>query len=179
MARNQGQHPTPAPLAAAEELDGLIEGYREGSTAVIGLLQDVHTLYGYLPEEALERVSGRLGVPLSRLYSMATFYSSFRLTPRGRHRVCVCVGTACHVKGAARIVEGLERDLGVHPGETTADGEFTVETVNCLGACALAPLVIVDEEYHGRMDPKKASRAARDAAAGKAEGEGEGTVPAA
>jgi NADH:ubiquinone oxidoreductase subunit E len=179
MARTQGQHSKPAPQAAPDALDNLIAGYREGTTAVIGLLQDVHHLYGYLPEEALERVSERLGVPMSRLYSLATFYSSFRLTPRGRHRVCVCVGTACHVKGSARIVEGLERDLGVRPGETTADGEFTVETVNCLGACALAPLIIVDEEYHGRMDPKKASRAARDAAAGTAGGGGEGTVPAA
>jgi NADH-quinone oxidoreductase subunit E len=169
MAREWVRPPVPADPHAGE-LDTLIERHRAGATAVIGLLQDVHRLYGYLPEEALGLVSRRLDVPLSRLYSLATFYSSFRLTPTGRHRVCVCVGTACHVKGAARIVESLERDLGVRPGETTADGEFTVETVNCLGACALAPLVVVDEDYHGRMDPKKASRAARDAAAG--------TVPA-
>ena len=141
-----------------EGLQALLDRYSGRKNAVIALLQDIAKLYGYLPEEALEEVSASMGVPLTRLYSIATFYSSFRLTPMGKHRVCVCVGTACHVKGAAKIVDALERDLGVKPGDTTADGQYTVETVACLGACALAPLVVVDEEYHGKMDPKKTSK---------------------
>ena len=152
-----------------EGLQGILDRYSGRKNAVIGLLQDIARQYGYLPEEALEEVSAAMGVPLSRLYSLAKFYSSFRLTPMGKHRVCVCVGTACHVKGAAKIVDAIERDLGVKPGETTADGEFTVETVACLGACALAPLVVVDEEYHGKMDPKKASKLVQGSS-GRAEG---------
>lgn len=146
---------------APDALDAIIERYRALPAATIGLLQEIHREFGYLPEDALERVSEVLDIPLSRLFSLATFFTSFRLSPVGRHRVCVCVGTACHVKGAAKIVDALQRDLQVSPGETTTDGEFTLETVNCLGACALAPLVVVDDEYHGRMDPKKASRIAK------------------
>jgi NADH:ubiquinone oxidoreductase subunit E len=141
-----------------EGLQSLIDRYRGREAAVIALLQDISRQYGYLPEEALQEVSAQLGIPLSRLYSLATFYSSFRLKPMGKHRICVCVGTACHVKGAAKIVDAMERDLGITPGRTTEDGLFTLETVNCLGACALAPLVVLDEEYHGKMDARKASR---------------------
>ena len=141
-----------------EGLQELIDGYRHRPNAVIGLLQDIGKKYGYLPEEALEKVSSDLSIPASRLYSLATFYSSFRLEPIGKHRVCVCVGTACHVKGASKIVDALERDLQIKAGDTTADGMFTLETVNCLGACALAPLVVVDEDYHGRMDSKTVSK---------------------
>lgn len=156
-----------------DQLQALLEKYRGRKTAVIGLLQDMARQFGYLPEDALERVSTEMDIPLSRLYSLATFYSSFRLKPMGRHRVCVCVGTACHVKGATNIVEAVERDLGVKAGDTTPDGEFTLETVACLGACALAPLVVLDADYHGKMDSRKASRLlkgdARPAAAPPAE----------
>jgi NADH:ubiquinone oxidoreductase subunit E len=97
-------------------------------------------------------------VPISIFYSLATFYSSFRLEPIGRKHVCVCVGTACHVRGAAKIVETLERDLQIEAGETSKDGNYTLETVNCVGACALGPLVTVNGEYHGKMDQKKITR---------------------
>ncbi|OHD70327.1 MAG: hypothetical protein A2177_04150 [Spirochaetes bacterium RBG_13_68_11] len=182
MERNPGrgrQTANAAAPAAPDALGAIIERYRARPAAIIGLLQDVHRQFGYLPEEALERVARELDIPLSRLFSLATFYTSFRLTPTGRHRVCVCVGTACHVKGAARIVDALQRDLQVGPGETTADGEFTLETVNCLGACALAPLVVVDDEYHGRMDPKKASRIAQASAEAATKCTDGGAVPAA
>jgi NADH-quinone oxidoreductase subunit E len=96
-------------------------------------------------------VSQRFQVPLTQIYSLATFYRAFILTPRGRHLVTVCTGTACHVKGAASILNTLERELAVKPGETTSDKKYTLETVNCLGSCALAPLVVIDSHYHGRM----------------------------
>ena len=138
-----------------ERVEPILESYRSEKGTVIGVLQDIHDTYGYLPEEVLRHVSKELVVPLSTLYSLATFYSSFRLEPMGKHHVRACVGTACHVKGAPLVVDTLERNLAVKAGETTADGRFTLDTVNCLGACALAPLVVVDEEYHGKMDQKK------------------------
>ncbi|MBT3274939.1 MAG: NAD(P)H-dependent oxidoreductase subunit E [Spirochaetales bacterium] len=140
-----------------EKLPELIEKYRVENGTVIGLLQDIHDEYTYLPEEVLESVSKEIEVPLSTLYSLATFYSTFRLEPMGKHHICTCVGTACHVKGAPFVVDSIERELNIKAGETTEDGNFTFDTVNCLGACALAPLVIVDEDYHGKMDQKKAS----------------------
>ena len=119
------------------------------------LLQDVQSHYGYLPQEVLKAVSRRIDVPLARLYTLATFYRSFSLTPRGKHEVCVCTGTACHVRGAKTILEHLQRSLGVKSGETTPDGEFTLVSVNCLGACALGPVMVVDGEYHGKMTVAK------------------------
>jgi NADH-quinone oxidoreductase subunit E len=99
----------------------------------------------------LEEVSQRLQIPLTRIYYLATFYRAFSLTPRGRHLVTVCTGTACHVKGAASILNTMERELKVKAGETTSDKEYTLETVNCLGSCAQAPLVVIDGAYHGKM----------------------------
>ena len=145
-------------MVETDKLHSLITKYNDENGTVIGLLQDIHEAYGFLPEEILNRVSAEIDVPLSTLYSLATFYSSFRLEPMGKHHICTCVGTACHVKGAPFVVETLERELGIKAGETTADGEYTFDTVNCLGACALAPLVVVDNEYHGKMDQKKAQK---------------------
>lgn len=142
----------------AEKLQSIINNYRQNNTSLIGLLQDITEEYGYIPEDKLEVVSSETGVPLSRLYSLCTFYASLRLEPLGKHQCSVCVGTACHVRGAGQVVEEIERDLGISAGETTPDGEFTLETVNCLGACALGPLVVIDGEYHGKMDPRKISR---------------------
>ncbi len=122
---------------------------------MIGLLQDLQEAYGYLPEEKLMTVSGELDVPLSRLFSLVTFYTTFRLQPMGKHHVCACVGTACHVRGATTIVDTIERELHVKAGETTEDGKFTVDTVNCLGACALAPLITMNNEPHGKMTQSK------------------------
>ncbi len=138
-----------------DKLPELIQKYRDENGTVIGLLQDIHEAYGYLPEETLHRVSDEIEVPLSTLYSLATFYSSFRLEPMGEHHIRTCVGTACHVKGAPFVVETIERELGIKAGETTPDGKFTFDTVNCLGACALAPLVVIDDEYYGKMDQNK------------------------
>jgi NADH-quinone oxidoreductase subunit E len=142
----------------AEKLQTIIGNYKQGNTSLIGLLQDMSTEYGYIPEDKLEIVSDQAGVALSRLYSLCTFYASLRLEPMGEHYCAVCVGTACHVRGAPQVVEEIERNLGIKAGETTEDGKFTLETVNCLGACALGPLVVIDGEYHGKMDPRKVSR---------------------
>ena len=141
-----------------DKLQPLIERYKNQAGTVIGLLQDIHEELGYLPEEVLRDVSDEIDVPLSTLFSLATFYSSFRLEPIGKHHICTCVGTACHVKGAPFVVETIERELKIKAGETTDDGMFTLDTVNCLGACALAPLVVVDDEYHGKMDQKKVAK---------------------
>ena len=122
----------------------------EGGSLVM-LLQSIQGRYGYLPREVLKAASRRLDVPLARLYGLATFYRSFSLKPRGKHEVCVCTGTACHVRGAALILEQLKRRLGVESGETTDDGLFTLVSVNCLGACALGPVMVVDGVYHGKV----------------------------
>lgn len=123
--------------------------------SLVMLLQEVQQRYGYLPREVLKAISREIGVPLARLYGLATFYRSFSLTPRGKHEVCVCTGTACHVRGAATILEHLQRRLGVASGGTTADGQVTLVTVNCLGACALGPVLVLDGKYHGKMTVAK------------------------
>ena len=122
---------------------------------LISLLQDLQSRYGYLPREVLEWVSGETGIALSRMFGVITFYAQFSLEKKGEHLVRCCQVTACHVKGAARITDTISRELGIEAGETSADGEFTFETVNCLGACALAPLIVVDEEYYGKMSQEK------------------------
>lgn len=138
-----------------EKLQNILERYKAERGTLIGLLQDLQEAYGYLPEEKLMTVSGELDVPLSRLFSLVTFYTTFRLQPMGKHHVCACVGTACHVRGATTIVDTIERELHVKAGETTEDGKFTVDTVNCLGACALAPLITMNNEPHGKMTQSK------------------------
>ena len=122
---------------------------------LVSVLQDVQVEYRYLPQEALEQVSDGLDVPLSQVYSVATFFKAFSLEPRGRHLINVCLGTACHVRGAVRVLEKLERDLCICQGKTTPDLKFSLETVNCVGACALGPMVIVDDDYHGEMNTDK------------------------
>lgn len=133
------------------QLEKILKRHDNQSANVLAILQDVQASENYLPRKTLEEVSKRLQVPLTQIYHLATFYRTFSLTPRGRHLVTVCTGTACHVKGAASILNTLERKLEVAPGETTGDKEYTLETVNCLGSCALAPLVVIDNHYHGRM----------------------------
>ena len=123
-----------------EKLQYILESYKIEKGSLIGLLQDIQDAYGYLPEEQLLEVSQALDIPLSRLFSLATFYTSFRLEPMGEHHLCICIGTACHVRGATAVVDTIERELQIKAGETTQDMQFTVDTVNCLGACALAPL---------------------------------------
>ena len=137
------------------ELDEILDRYARDRTQVISILQDVQDQERYLPEEALTYVAEALGMARAQIYSLATFYRAFSLEPRGEHTILVCTGTACHVRGAPRLVDELCRRLEVQPGSTTADRKFTLETVNCLGACALGPLVVVDGNYHGQMTPNK------------------------
>lgn len=128
---------------------------KENNENLLSILQDVQKECGYLPEERLREIALMLGMPLIDVYGVATFYKSFSLTPRGRHLVKVCLGTACHVRGANRIVEEIGRKLAVRPGDTSEDGEFSLETVMCLGCCAIGPVVVVDGKYYGQVTPAK------------------------
>jgi NADH:ubiquinone oxidoreductase subunit E len=137
------------------EIDTIIERYGSRESAILAILQDIQAKEKYLPKEALEHVGTRLKIPLNRIYRIATFYRALSLTPRGRHEICVCVGTACHVRGAQRIIDHMNLEIGIRPGETTKDRNFTLETVNCLGVCAAGPVVAIDGEYFGKMSPVK------------------------
>ena len=123
---------------------------------LIPILQDIQERFNYLPEESLREVADRLKIPLRDVYGVATFYRSFSLTPKGKHIFTVCVGTACHVRGGARLAKTISREIGIRPGETTEDMQFSLETVNCLGCCAIGPIVVADGEYHGQMTSQKA-----------------------
>jgi NADH-quinone oxidoreductase subunit E len=131
------------------DIDDIMERYPGKPESLIFLLQDIQAAYNYISPEAMTLVCDHVGVPLTQAYAVATFYKSFSLEPKGEHEIRVCLGTACHLKGGERIAEGLERDLGIDRGHTTGDLMFTLETVNCLGACALAPVVMVDDDYLG------------------------------
>lgn len=136
-------------------VDKICEKHECKCEQLIGILQDVQREYNYLPRETVERLSQKLDVPLSRIYSVATFFKAFSLKPRGRNHVCVCMGTACHVRGAPKILDEIEREIGVKAGETDKDLKYTLETVNCVGACALGPVVVANGEYHGKLDTPK------------------------
>jgi len=122
---------------------------------LVSILQDVQADYNYLPKEALVQVGEGLDIPLSQVYGVASFFKAFSLKPRGRHLINVCLGTACHVRGAVRVLDEIERRLGVKSGETTEDLKYTLETVNCVGACALGPIVVIDGNYSGQMTAGK------------------------
>ncbi len=139
-------------------LDAIIDKYERNPANLLAILQDIQKEENYLPKEDIKTLSKKLGVPLSRIYGLATFFSSFSLEPRGKHICTVCMGTACHVRGAPKLVEKIQRDFDVPPGSTTPDMQVTLETVNCVGACALGPLVILDGEYHGNMNSAKLDR---------------------
>ena len=140
---------------AEKTVDKILDKYQRSRGLLVSILQDIQAEYNYLPKEALERVSGGIDIPLSQVYSVATFFKAFSLTPRGRHLVNVCLGTACHVRGAVRVLDEIERVLGIKPRETTEDLRYTLETTNCVGACALGPIVVVDDEYAGQMKTDK------------------------
>jgi NADH-quinone oxidoreductase subunit E len=141
-----------------KQLATILDRHQRDPASLLAILQDIQKQENYLPKEDIKRVAAALGVSLSRVYSLATFFKSFSLKPRGKHICTVCLGTACHVRGAPKLVEQVERDLKVKAGQTTADMKVTLETVNCVGACALGPLVIVDGEYHGSMTSTKLDR---------------------
>jgi NADH:ubiquinone oxidoreductase subunit E len=132
-------------------IDAIIDRYDSSPSALLAIMQDVQDSERYLPKEAMNRIAEKLAISISRVYQMATFFESFHLEPRGKNVCTVCMGTACHVRGAQRLVEQLERDLDIPSGGTTQDMLFTIEEVNCVGACALGPLVIINGEYHGNM----------------------------
>ncbi len=133
------------------KLEAIVKKYNSDSSMLVSILQDTQTEIGYLPKEALIDLHELLNVPLTQVYSVATFFKAFSLVPRGRHQISVCMGTACHVRGSERILETFERELNIKAGESDENLDFTLETVNCVGACALGPIVIVDEKYNGEM----------------------------
>lgn len=138
-----------------EKIEVILDKHQGDKGLLVSILQDIQTEYNYLPKEAIIQVSQGLDVPLSRVYSVATFFKAFRLKPRGRHLINVCLGTACHVRGGVKVLETIEQELGIKPGETTKDLKYTLETVNCVGACALGPIVIIDDKYSGLMKRDK------------------------
>jgi NADH-quinone oxidoreductase E subunit len=133
----------------------IFDNYQKSDkSSLIPLLQDIQTIYGFLPEKALRDISDFVEMPLSRVYGVATFYNQFRLTPLGENIVRVCRGTACHVKNSANILFALENELKIKAGETSRDKQFTLEVVNCIGACSIAPVILVNNDYHGRISVK-------------------------
>lgn len=138
-----------------EQIDGILENYQGVSMELIPILQRVQHVFGYLPEDAMGKVARFLNEPESSVYGVATFYEQFRLTPVGKNTVTICRGTACHVRGAQQIIEAVENTLGIKEGETTEDQEYTVETAACIGCCALAPCVMINDEVEAKLTPKK------------------------
>jgi NADH-quinone oxidoreductase subunit E len=138
-------------------IDQIIEKYESDASALIQVLLEIQSENHWLPKEALERVSEKLEVPLSRINHIATFYKAFSLVPKGRHEVHICMGTACHVRGATRVLDTVEDLTGIKPGETDLDLKFSLETVNCLGCCALGPVMEIDGKTHGKMAPAETS----------------------
>ena len=136
-------------------MESILDNYQRDKGMLVSILQDIQAEYNYLPKEALVELSQTLGAPLSQVYSVATFFKAFSLEPRGRHLINVCLGTACHVRGAVRVLEAIERELDIKASGTTEDLKFTLETVNCVGCCALGPVVIIDGEYYGQMKTDK------------------------
>ena len=141
-----------------EKILEIISRYGSDKGFLVPILQDVQKELNYLPEDALVMVSSLLEIPVSRIFEVATFYKAFSLTPRGKHQLSLCLGTACHVRGAPLITSHIERALGLRPGETSPDLQFTFDTVNCLGACALGPVLVADGEYYGQITIAKANK---------------------
>jgi NADH-quinone oxidoreductase E subunit len=134
----------------------IFEEYQpKDKSSLIPLLQDVQNIYGYLPEDALQEISDYVGIPLSRVYGVATFYNQFRLIPLGENVIRVCRGTACHVKNSSNILYALESTLNIKAGETSRDKKFSIEVVNCIGACSIAPVITINDEYFGRLTVKE------------------------
>ena len=144
------------------KIDKIIEKYPSDPSSLIQVLLEIQRENHWLPKEAIERVSEKLQVPLNRIQHIATFYKAFSLVPKGRHEIHVCVGTACHVRGAQRVLDRVQDLTGISPGETDLDMKFSLETVNCLGCCALGPVMVVDGEYHGKMAPAKSEDVLKD-----------------
>jgi NADH-quinone oxidoreductase subunit E len=136
----------------------IVKKHGGDKSALIAVLQDIQEAFNYLPKQALMTAAKAMNVPLSRVYEAATFYTAFSLKPRGENIVKICTGTACHVRGASALQDKFERTLCIKPGETTPDGKFSLETVNCVGACALGPIVVINTDYHGQMTMNKVDK---------------------
>jgi NADH-quinone oxidoreductase subunit E len=145
-----------------DRIDGIIERHGGEPSSLIQVLLEVQNEFHWLPEEALVRVGEKLGVPASRIRHIATFYKAFSLVPKGRHEVHICMGTACHVRGAKRVLESVQDHTGIGPGETDLDLKFSLETVNCLGCCALGPVIEIDGKTHGKISPAKTADVLKD-----------------
>ena len=140
-----------------ERIDQLVDKHHGEPSSLIQILLEIQAENHWLPKEALERVSERLQVPMTRVQHIATFYKAFSVVPKGRHQIHICVGTACHVRGASRVLDTVEGLTGIRPGETDLELKFSLETVNCLGCCALGPVVEIDGKAHGKMTPAQTS----------------------
>jgi NADH-quinone oxidoreductase subunit E len=136
-----------------DRIDQIIEKHQSNASSLIQILLEIQRENRWLPKEALERVAGKLNVPFNRVQHIVTFYKAFSLVPKGRHEIHVCTGTACHVRGAPRLLNSVQDLIGIGPGETDMEMKFSLETVGCVGCCALGPVMIVDGEYHGKMAP--------------------------
>lgn len=139
-----------------EMIDTVVDKYQKKPWTLISILQDIQDKAGYLPPDILRRVAERMDIPLTQIYGVATFYKTLSLTPQGRHAVTFCMGTACHVRGSDKVLSEVIDFLGVEPGQTTADGEFTLKVVNCLGACAIGPVMVINNKYYGKMSASRA-----------------------
>jgi len=151
------------PPAQHEKIDEIIQSFSAEKSALIAVLQEIENLCGYLPSWALRRVSEKLGVPLIQVYGVASFYDSFHLTPRGKQLIRVCLGTACYLRGSNRVLEALENELGIKDGGTTSDRKYSIQSVRCVGACALAPVMTIGERYFDKMTPTKVKKALKQA----------------
>jgi NADH-quinone oxidoreductase subunit E len=137
------------------EVDTIIKQYKGKESAILAILQDIQSKKKYLPKEILEQVSQKMQIPVTHIFRLATFYNALSIKPRGRHKIDVCLGTACHVRGGNKIIDKLKRDLGIPVGETTKDKRFTLESVRCVGCCSLGPVAVVDGEVYGRLTQDK------------------------
>ena len=145
-------------VEVADKVSEIISNYEGRDQDLIAILQDVQDEYNYLPREALQKISAGLSVPFSRVFSIATFYNAFSLEPKGKYPIAVCTGTACHVKGAPRIVDAFEREIGIKLGETSEDMLFSLEEVRCVGCCGLAPVITIDGELFGKVKVSQVKR---------------------
>lgn len=142
-------------LEQKEALQEVFEKYKDVPGHLMPVLQEAQGIYGYLPYEIQQRISQALNIPICDVYGVASFYSQFNLTPKGKHRISVCLGTACYVKGADKILEKLEEKLGIKNGECTPDRLFSIDSCRCVGACGLAPVIMIDDEVYGHLTPEK------------------------
>jgi len=149
--------------AARQALGEIVGKYGKDPSLILSMLQDIQARRNYLPRDWVEGLAAELGLPVTAVYRIATFFKALSLAPRGKHLCTVCVGTTCHVRGAPKLVDKVQRDYGIGPGGTTADMLLTMETVGCVGACALGPLAVIDGRYHGHMTPGSLGKALGEA----------------